>query len=93
MEMLRHRVLLYVHINNTCMVVANFNPSTPPNTLALQLSFKSLTVPSTGTEKSVQSINARRGKNKSVYRSSKITVSCGHNLSSCRVNLESSEVS
>lgn len=45
------------------------------------------------TEESVQSINARRGKNKSVYRSSKITVSCGHNLSSCRVNLESSEVS
>jgi len=45
------------------------------------------------TEESVQSINARRGENKSVYRSSKITVSCGHNFSSCRVNLESSEVS
>jgi len=92
MKMLPHRVLLYLHINNTCMVVAHFIPSTPPNTLASAF-VQELNCAKHCTEESVQSINARRGKNKSVYRSSKITVSCGHNLSSCRVNLESSEVS
>ena len=44
------------------MVVTHFNPSTPPNILELQLSFKSLTVPSIGTEETVHSINIRRGK-------------------------------
>jgi hypothetical protein len=56
------------------------------------LLFNGLIAQSISTEESVQSI-WERGKKGQIYRSSKITVSCGHNLSSCRVNLESSEVS
>jgi len=82
-------VFTYKHLHGGCTLHSQ-HPSKHSGTSAF---VQELNCAKHCTEESVQSINARRGKNKSLYRSSKITVSCGHNLSSCRVNLESSEVS